>query len=81
MSGIRRVSSRGGGGDVRGGGGGDSSNESMPLEGLAAPSPWTMVMVYLLVFVFFVWFLTRDSSVGLIVPTFYTYSFVRSIIF
>jgi hypothetical protein len=70
MSGIRRGSCRGGGGDARGGGGGGSSNESMPLEGLAAPSPWTMVMVYLLVFVFFVWFLTRDSSVGLIVPTF-----------
>jgi hypothetical protein len=54
---------------VHGGGGGGSSDESMLLEGLATPSPWTMVMVFVGLCVFCV-VLTRDSSVGFVVPTF-----------
>jgi hypothetical protein len=30
----------------------------------------TMVMLFVMLFVLFVWFLTRDSSVGLVLPTF-----------
>jgi len=80
MGGIRHNRSRGGVGDAHGGGGGGSSDESMLLEGLVAPSPWTMVMVFVGLSVFCV-VLTRDSSVGLVVPTFYTYSFVCRVIF
>jgi len=30
----------------------------------------TMVMVFVILFVLFVWFLTRDSSVGYVLPAF-----------
>ena len=39
--------------------------KSTPLEGLAVPPPWLWCSLGNLCFV---WFLTRDSSVGLVIP-------------